>query len=87
MVRLMKRFPHVSLALGPQELQQNDKLCEFLELQGREQVLFRSAPEEWPLAVQIALGLPLGPATRRAYLGENAARLFGFATESASLRA
>jgi predicted TIM-barrel fold metal-dependent hydrolase len=86
-VQLMKRFPRVSFVLGPQELQQNETLCEFLELQGRDRALFRSASEEWPEAVQIARAVPLSPAARRAYLGENAAKMFGFGMEAASLSA
>jgi predicted TIM-barrel fold metal-dependent hydrolase len=85
-VAMMKRYPHVSFILGPQELQQNEGLCEFLEVQGRDQVLFRSAGEEWPPVVQLACGIPLGPAARRAYLGENAAKMFGFHLETASLQ-
>ena len=87
MVQLMKRFPQVSFVLGPLELQQNDTLCEFLERQGHDRVLFRSASEDWPQAVQIARAVPLGPAARRAYLGENAAKMFGFSIEAASLSA
>jgi len=85
MVQMMKHFPRVSFVLGPQELQQNESLCEYLELQGRDRALFRSASEEWPLAVQIGKGVPLSPAARRAYLGENAAKVFGFAIEASSL--
>lgn len=87
MLRLMKRFPQLSFVLGPQELQENDKLCEYLELEGRERVLFRSASEEWPVAAQMARAVPLGPAARRAYLAENASKVFGFGTEVAILSA
>jgi predicted TIM-barrel fold metal-dependent hydrolase len=85
-VGLMKHYPRISFLLGPQDLQQSELLCEFIELQGRDQVLFRSAAEEWPLAVQLASGVPLGPAAQRAYLSENASKMFGFAMETASLK-
>ena len=85
MVAMMRHYPRVSFVLGPQELQQDESLCEFLEIQGRDRVLFRSAGEEWPEAVQAARAVPLSPAARRAYLGENAAKVFGFAIEAPSL--
>jgi predicted TIM-barrel fold metal-dependent hydrolase len=84
-VRMMKHFPHVSFVLGPQELLRNDTLCEYVELQGRDRVLFRSASEEWPLATQVARSVPLSPAARRAYLVENASRVYGFPVEAAGL--
>jgi hypothetical protein len=50
--------------------------------------MFRSAGEAWPLAVRAAGEVPLGPLARRAYLGENAARIFGFPlSETATLSA
>jgi predicted TIM-barrel fold metal-dependent hydrolase len=86
-VRMMKNYPRVSFLLGPQELQQNATLCEFLELQGRDRALFRSACEDWPEAVQMARGVPLGPAARRAYLSENATKMFGFNAGAVGLTA
>jgi predicted TIM-barrel fold metal-dependent hydrolase len=85
MVQMMKHFPRVSFLLGALELQQSEALCEYLELQGRDRALFRSASEEWPMAVQVAQGVPLSPGARRAYLGGNAAKMFGFAIEASSL--
>jgi predicted TIM-barrel fold metal-dependent hydrolase len=85
-VQMMKRFPRISFLLGPQDLQRDTKLCEYLELQGRERALFRSACEAWPVAVQNAHEVPLGPAARRAYLCDNASKMFGFPTSAASLR-
>jgi predicted TIM-barrel fold metal-dependent hydrolase len=83
-LRMMKRFPRFSFLLGPKELRQTDPLCEFVELEGRDRVLFRSAFEEWAKAVKIAGEVPLGPAARRAYLGENAGKMFGFSMEVSS---
>jgi len=88
MVPMMRRFPRISFLLGPRELQGNDKLCEYLELQGRSRAMFRSAGEPWPAVSALALAVPLSPAARRAYLAENAQRVFGFpAGEAASLSA
>jgi predicted TIM-barrel fold metal-dependent hydrolase len=75
---MMRRYPRLSFLLGPRELQGNDKLCDYLEQQGRNRVLFRSAGEAWPAASALALTVPLSPSARRAYLAENAARVFGF---------
>jgi predicted TIM-barrel fold metal-dependent hydrolase len=81
MIRLMQRFPHIAFVLSPQDLQADALLCEYVELQGRERVAFRAEPQKWPAAVQTAMALPLGPAAKRAYLSENAARLFRFPVE------
>jgi predicted TIM-barrel fold metal-dependent hydrolase len=78
-LRLMQRFPRISFLLRPQDLQGDALLCEYIELQGRERALFRSSSKGWPPAVEMALGLRLGPAARRAYLFENASRVYGFA--------
>ena len=64
-----------------------NRCASIVELQGRDRVLFRSASEEWPQAVEMAARLPLGPAARRAYLGENASKVFGFPVEAPSLLA
>lgn len=74
---LMRRFPRVSFLLCPQDLQSDAALCEYIELLGRERALFRSSSEGWAAAVEAALSLPLGPAARRAYLFENASRVYG----------
>jgi hypothetical protein len=84
---LMQCFPRISFLLGPRELQQSAALCEYLEMRGREQALFRSAGEEWAKAVPAARAVPLGAGARRAYLGENASRIFGFGRAVASLSA
>lgn len=78
-LRLMQRFPRISFLLRPQDLQGDALLCEYIELQGRERALFRSSSKGWPPAVETALGLRLGAAARRAYLFENASRVYGFA--------
>jgi predicted TIM-barrel fold metal-dependent hydrolase len=78
---LLQRFPHVSFALRPEELQTDAALCEYVELKGRERVLFRSSAKGWWASVETAMALPLGPAARRAYLFENATRLFRFPVE------
>jgi predicted TIM-barrel fold metal-dependent hydrolase len=75
---LMKRYPRISFLLCPEELQADTVLCEYVEMTGRERVLFRSSANGWPVAVETALQLRLGPAARCAYLFENAARLFRF---------
>ena len=62
-MRLMQHFPRISFLLGPQELQSDAVLCEYVELQGRERALFRSSADGWPPAVEAARGLPLGPAS------------------------
>jgi predicted TIM-barrel fold metal-dependent hydrolase len=77
-LRLMKRFPRISFLLDPQELQADAKLCEYVELHGRERALFRSSPKGWPDSVAAAQALRLSPGARRAYLSENATRLFSF---------
>lgn len=88
LAQLMKRFPRMMFLLGPRELLESEKLCELLEADGSRRVLFRSAGEAWPLAVRAASEVPLGPVARRAYLGENAARIFGFQMqETATLSA
>ncbi len=86
-LRLMQRFPRISFLLRPQDLQSNALLCESIELQGRERALFRSSSKGWPTAVETALCLQLGPAARRAYLFENASRVYGFPVEAESLSA
>jgi predicted TIM-barrel fold metal-dependent hydrolase len=43
----------------------------------------RSAGEPWPSVAALAAAVPLSPAARRAYLAENAQRLFGFPSEEA----
>jgi predicted TIM-barrel fold metal-dependent hydrolase len=86
-LRLMKRFPRISFLVCPQELQSDAALCGYLELQGRERTLFRSSPNGWATAVEAALALPLGPAARRAYLSENATRLFSFPVPHSNLTA
>jgi len=83
-LRLMRRFPRISFLLFPGDLQADAGLCKYIELQGREHVLFRSCPEGWTPAVETALGLSLGPAALRAYLFENATRVYGFSVEVAS---
>jgi predicted TIM-barrel fold metal-dependent hydrolase len=77
-MQMMQRFPRVSFLLGPQELHSNKELCEYVELPGRERALFRSANLGWPAAIKMAKGLALRPGARRAYLSENAIRLFSF---------
>jgi predicted TIM-barrel fold metal-dependent hydrolase len=78
-VGLMQRFPRISFLLRPQDLQADAALCEYVELQGREHALFRSSSDGWPAAAETVQILPLSPAARRAYLFENAMRLFSFA--------
>ena len=82
----MQHFPHISFLLCPQELHTDAVLCEYVELEGRERALFRSSSDGWAPAVEAALTLPLGAAARRAYLGENAMRLFNFPVEVAGAR-
>jgi predicted TIM-barrel fold metal-dependent hydrolase len=82
---LMKRFPRISFLICPQELRSDPALCEYIELQGRNQALFRSTAEGWPQAVEMAKTLPLGPTALSAYLFENAAKLFNFAIHSGKL--
>jgi predicted TIM-barrel fold metal-dependent hydrolase len=84
---LAQRLPRVSFLLRPEDLQADAALCEYVETVGRERVLFRSSEKGWPVSVKTALGLPLGPASRRAYVFENAKRLFRFPAESASTNA
>jgi predicted TIM-barrel fold metal-dependent hydrolase len=85
MLRLMRRFPRIAFLLCPQELQADAGLCECMEAEGREHVLFRSCSGGWSAAVETALELPLKPEALRAYLFENAARVYGFTAEVASL--
>jgi predicted TIM-barrel fold metal-dependent hydrolase len=87
MLQMMKQYPRIAFVLSAQELQWDAKLCEYLELQGRERALFRSTSEGWPAAVEMAREVPLSPAARRAYFSENATRIFGFPAEAASLSA
>jgi predicted TIM-barrel fold metal-dependent hydrolase len=83
---LLRRFSAISFLLCPDELHCDAALCEYVE-SGRERVLFRSSPEGWPAAVEATQGLPLSPAAKRAYLFENAARLFNFPAETWSVGA
>jgi predicted TIM-barrel fold metal-dependent hydrolase len=85
MLQLMRRFPRVSFLLCPHDLRADAGLCEYVEIQGREHVLFRGCAEGWSAAAETALGLPLGPEALRAYLFENAARVYGFPVEVASV--
>lgn len=73
---LMRSFPHISFLLCPENI--DTVLCEYIELQGRERALFRSGTQGWPAAVERALKLALSPAAMRAYLFENASRLYDF---------
>ncbi len=73
---LMQCFPRVSFLLCPENIDAG--LCEYIELQGRERALFRSSSQGWPAAVERALKLTLSPAALRAYLFENASRVYGF---------
>jgi predicted TIM-barrel fold metal-dependent hydrolase len=77
-LRLMQRFPRISFLLEPQDLQRDRTLCEYVELHGRERALFRSSSKGWAYSVAAAQALPLSPGARRAYLSENATRLFSF---------
>ena len=81
----MQHFQRISFLLGPQELHTDAVLCEYVELEGRERALFRSFSDGWPPAVEAARTLPLGAGARRAYLGENAMRLFNFPFEVEAL--
>lgn len=85
-LRMLKRFPRISFLLCPQDLQANVGLCEYVEIQGREHVLFRSCSTGWSGSVEAAMRLPLGPAALRAYLFENATRVYRFPVEVASLQ-
>lgn len=82
---LMQRFPRVWFLLCPEVLGRDAGLCECIELQGRERALFRSCTMGWSAAVEMAMGLPLSPAALRAYLFENAARVYEFPMGVASL--
>jgi predicted TIM-barrel fold metal-dependent hydrolase len=84
---LLQRFPHISFALRPEDLQADTALCDYVDKHARERVLFRSSAQGWPLSVETAMGLRLGPAALRSYLFENAARLFRFPAELASMSA
>jgi len=85
-LRLMRRYPRISFLLCPEELQADAGLCDYIEMQGRERALFRSGGKGWAAAVEKALGLPLSPAALRAYLSENATRVYGFPVGVASLQ-
>jgi hypothetical protein len=74
-LRMMERFPHLMLLLSPRDLA-DLALCEFVELAGRERTAFRAHPQEWAVSVPAAQQVPLSPAARKAYLFENAARIF-----------
>ena len=86
-LRLMERFPRISFLLSPEKLQEDSTLREYIELKGRERVMFRSGLNGWPASVEAARQLPLGPAARLAYLSENCSRLFGFPPEVMSQEA
>ncbi len=75
-LRMMERFSHLLLLINPRELQADPALCDFVELQGRERAIFRAHPQEWAAAVPAAQQVPLSPPARRAYLFDNAARIF-----------
>jgi predicted TIM-barrel fold metal-dependent hydrolase len=77
-LRLALRFPRISFILCPEEMDANAALREFVELQGRERVLFCSSLNGWPESVQVARKLEVMPAAAEAYLYGNAARLFSF---------
>ncbi|HVJ05138.1 MAG TPA: amidohydrolase family protein [Candidatus Saccharimonadales bacterium] len=80
-LRLMEQFPRISVLLSPEKLRQDSTLREYIELKGRERVMFRSGLNGWPTSVETARELPLGPAARLAYLAENCSKLFGFPAE------
>lgn len=82
MLTLLRRFPHISFLLSPMELHSDSALCGYVELEAREHALFCSSAGGWPPPVEAALRLPLSAAARRAYLYENAARLFKFPMEA-----
>jgi predicted TIM-barrel fold metal-dependent hydrolase len=82
-IPMMKRFPRLSFLLGPQDLQESRPLRDYIDSEAGDRVLFRSAGEDWSSAVVMAQSLRLGPAALRAYLGENAERLFGFSPSKA----
>lgn len=82
-LRLMQRSQRIASLLSPLELQCDAALCEYVELQGRERTLFRASVLDWPEAVKMASGLVLSPEAKRAYLSENAVRLFNFPTAGA----
>lgn len=84
---LLQRFPRISLLLNPEELQGDSALCEYVEVQGREHALFCSSAKGWPRAVEVAQKVPLGATALRAYLFENAARVFRFPDNAVSLKA
>jgi predicted TIM-barrel fold metal-dependent hydrolase len=86
MVGLMQRFPRISFLLCPQDLESDAALCEYIEQQGREHVLFRSGSGGWSAAVESVRRLPLGPEALRAYLFENAARVYGFPVAAAKVK-
>jgi predicted TIM-barrel fold metal-dependent hydrolase len=82
---LIQRFPRVSFLLRAQQLLADQQLCEYANSQGLERVLFRSSANGWPAAVGEADMLPLGQLAKRAYLFENAARLFKFPAQPLAL--
>jgi len=86
MLGLMQRFPRISFLLCPQDLERDAALCEYIEVQGREHVLFRSGAGGWTAAAESVRKLPLGPAALRAYLFENATRVYGFPVKAAKAK-
>jgi predicted TIM-barrel fold metal-dependent hydrolase len=85
-LRLLQRFPHAAFLLNPKDLQADAALCEYMELQGCDRVMFRAHPLSWESAAETAMGMPLGEEAKRAYVGGNAAKLFGFAALANSLQ-
>jgi predicted TIM-barrel fold metal-dependent hydrolase len=83
-IRLLERFPHIGIILGAQDLIAGPVLCEYVEVQGRERVMFRAHPQNWAAAAEVAIGMPLHPEAKHCYLFGNAARLFGFSVPTLS---
>ena len=81
-MKMMQRFPRISFLLCPELLQSDPVLCEYVELQGRERALFRASDAGWPKALETVHGLALSATAKRAYLAENATRLFSFPVEA-----
>lgn len=81
-LRLLHRFPRISVLLRAEDMLSNPELCEYVELQGRERALFRSSAAGWATSAEAAAKVPLSPAAARAYLSENTTRLFGFRVEA-----
>lgn len=86
-IRLLQRFHSISFVLCPQELQEENLLRAFVEQQARERLMFCSTPKGWESSVSAALTVPLDEPTRRAFLGENAIRIFGFKAAAEAIEA